>query len=66
MSITVAARSKVWAVFTRSNTTVVGSNLIPGMDDRVFIPSFCCSVCRQRPCDGLILNPRNSTDYAKD
>jgi hypothetical protein len=27
-----------------------------------FILSFCCSVCRERPCDGLISRPRSPTD----
>jgi hypothetical protein len=27
-----------------------------------FILCSCCSVCRQRPCDGLISSPRSPTD----
>jgi hypothetical protein len=27
-----------------------------------FILCLCCSVCRQRPCDGLIPRPRSTTD----
>jgi hypothetical protein len=30
--ITVAARSKAWTVFARSNTEIVGSNPTQGMD----------------------------------
>jgi hypothetical protein len=31
-----------------------------------FILCLCCSVCRQRPCDGLIPRPRRPTDYVQD
>jgi hypothetical protein len=48
--ITVAARSKAWNVFARSNTVIVCSNLTQRMD-----------VCLW-PCDGLIPRPRNPTD----
>jgi hypothetical protein len=27
---------------------------------------LCCSVCRQRPCDGLIPRSRSPTDYIQD
>jgi hypothetical protein len=32
MPITVAARSKAWTIFARSNIEIVGSNLTGGMD----------------------------------
>jgi hypothetical protein len=37
--ITVAARSKTWIVFARSNTRIVGSNPTRGMD--VCVRLFC-------------------------
>jgi hypothetical protein len=37
--ITVTARSKAWTVFARSNTEIVGSNPIRGMD--VCVRLFC-------------------------
>jgi hypothetical protein len=40
--ITVAARSKAWTVFARSNTGIVGSNLTSGMD--VYVRLFCVCV----------------------
>jgi hypothetical protein len=41
--ITVAARSKAWTVFARSNTGIVGSNPTWGMD--VYVRLFCvCAV----------------------
>jgi hypothetical protein len=39
---TVAARSKAWTVFARSNTGIVGSNPTRGMD--VCVRSFCVCV----------------------
>jgi hypothetical protein len=51
--ITVAARSKAWTVFARSNPTQKAWMLVC-----VFILCLCCPVCRQRPCDGLITRPR--------
>jgi hypothetical protein len=60
--ITVAARSKAWTVFARSNTGIVGSNSTEGMD--VCVCVYC--VCRQRPCDGLIPRPRGPTVCVKD
>jgi hypothetical protein len=42
---TVAARSKVWTVFARLNTGIVGSNPTLGMD--VYVCLFCvCVVLR--------------------
>jgi hypothetical protein len=38
----VAARSKAWTVFARSNTGIVGSNLTHGMD--VCVRLFCVCV----------------------
>jgi hypothetical protein len=57
--ITVAARSKAWNVFAHSNTGIVGSNPIQGMDVclRLF---FVC--VRSRLCDGLIPCPWSPTD----
>jgi hypothetical protein len=37
MPITVAARSKAWTVFARSNTGIVGSNPIWGIDVSVYV-----------------------------
>jgi hypothetical protein len=31
-----------------------------------FILCLCCSVCRKRPCDGLIPHPRSPTDCVYD
>jgi hypothetical protein len=31
-----------------------------------FILCLCCSVCRKRPCDGLIPHPRSPADCVKD
>jgi hypothetical protein len=42
LPITVAARSKAWTVFARSNTGIVGSNLTRGMD--VCVRVFCVFV----------------------
>jgi hypothetical protein len=43
--ITVAMRSKAWAVFARLNTGIVGSNLTQGM--YVYVRLFCvCAVLR--------------------
>jgi hypothetical protein len=56
--ITVAARSKAWTVFARSNTEIVVSNPTRGMDVCAFILCFC-SVCKKRSFDGLIPRPRS-------
>jgi hypothetical protein len=42
MSITVAARSKAWNVFGRSNAGIMGSNPTEGMD--VCVRLFCACV----------------------
>jgi hypothetical protein len=55
----VAARTKAYTVF-------VGSNPTRGMDICVRLFCLCCSVCRQRPCDGLIPRPRSPFDCVKD
>jgi hypothetical protein len=48
--ITVAARSKTWTVFARSNAGVFGSNLTQGMDVCVYIYSvFVLSLRRADP-----------------
>jgi hypothetical protein len=45
--ITVAARSKAWTVFARSNPGIVESNPTQGMDVWcVFILCLCCPMCR--------------------
>jgi hypothetical protein len=40
-----AARSKVWTVFSRSNTGIVGSNPTPGMDVCVYVYSVFILFC---------------------
>jgi hypothetical protein len=63
--ITVAARSKAWNVFPRSNTGIVGSNPTQGMV--VCLRVVCVRVpFRQRHCDGLIPRPRSRTDCLQD
>jgi hypothetical protein len=47
--VTVAARSKAWTVFARSDAAIVGSNTTHGMDVwsvYVFILCLCCPVFR--------------------
>jgi hypothetical protein len=46
--ITVAAQSKVWTVFARSNTGVVGLNPTRGMDICVRLFCFCAVLCVSR------------------
>jgi hypothetical protein len=46
MPITVAAWSKAWTVFARSNAGIVGSNPTQGIDVCVRLFCLCCSVCR--------------------
>jgi hypothetical protein len=43
--ITVAARSKAWTVFARSNTGIVGSNPTRGMDVCVRLFCVCVVLC---------------------
>jgi hypothetical protein len=43
--ITVAAQSKAWTVFARSNTDIVGSNPTQGMDDCVHLFCVCVVLC---------------------
>jgi hypothetical protein len=46
MPITVAALSKAWTVFARSNAGIVGSNPTRGMDVCVCVYSvFCVVLC---------------------
>jgi hypothetical protein len=45
MPITVAARSKAWTVFARSNTGIVGSNPTQGMDVYVWVYSVFVLSC---------------------
>jgi hypothetical protein len=62
--ITIAARSKAWTVFARSDAGIVGSNPTQGIDVwcvYAFILCLCCHVFRLRLCDGLITRLRSST-----
>jgi hypothetical protein len=43
--ITVAAQSKAWTVFARSNAGIVGSNLTQGLDIYVRLPCVCVVLC---------------------
>jgi hypothetical protein len=64
--ITVAALSKTWTVFTRSNTVNVGLNPTRGMDFCVRIFSFvlfCVKVAALRRTDP---RPRSHTDCVQD
>jgi hypothetical protein len=45
MPITVAARSKTWTVFPRSNTGIVGSNPTRGMNNCVRLFCVCVVLC---------------------
>jgi hypothetical protein len=45
MPITVAARSKAWTVFSRSNTGIVGSYPTWDMDVRVRLFYVCAVLC---------------------
>jgi hypothetical protein len=44
-SVTVAARSKAWTVFDRSNTGILGSNPTQGMDVCVRLFCVCVVLC---------------------
>jgi hypothetical protein len=57
--ITVAAQSKAWNVFARSNIGIVDWNPTQGMG--VCLRLFCVCV-RKRPCDGVIPRSRSPTD----
>jgi hypothetical protein len=66
--VTVAALSKAWTLFARSDARIVGSN--PTQDMIVwcvhaFILCLCCPVFRKRPCDGLITRPGIPTDCVR-
>jgi hypothetical protein len=52
-----AARSQELTVFTLSNTGIVGSNPIRGME---------VGVCVVLPCDGLVTRPRRPIVYVKN
>jgi hypothetical protein len=43
--VTLAARSKAWTVFARSNTAIVGSNLNWGMNICVRLLCVCAVLC---------------------
>jgi hypothetical protein len=45
LGITVAARSKAWTVFARSNAGIVGSNTAQGMDVCVRLFCVCVVLC---------------------
>jgi hypothetical protein len=45
MTITVAAPSKPWTVFARSDAGIVGSNPIQGMDVCVLLFCVCVVMC---------------------
>jgi hypothetical protein len=45
LPITVAARSKAWTVFARSNSGIVGSNLTRGMDVSLLLFCVCVVLC---------------------
>jgi hypothetical protein len=45
MPITVAARSKAWTVFVRSNTEIIGSNATWRMDVCVHLFCVCAVLC---------------------
>jgi hypothetical protein len=45
LPITVAARSKAWTVFARSNPGIIGSNPTGGMDVCVCVYSVCVVLC---------------------
>jgi hypothetical protein len=64
LPVTVAARSRAWTVFARSDARIVGLNPTQGMNvwcAYAFILCLCCPVFRQRPCDELITRPRTPT-----
>jgi hypothetical protein len=70
LPITVAAQSKVWTVFTRSNTGIVGSNPTRGMN--VCVRLFCvCAVLYTSsglatgwfPVQGVLLTMYNSRNW---
>jgi hypothetical protein len=58
--MTVAARSKAWTVFARSNAGIVGLNPTRGMDVYVCLFSACVVLCIK----GLIPRSRSHTDCA--
>jgi hypothetical protein len=60
--ITVAARSKAWNIFARSNTGIVVSNPAQGMDVCLRLFCVCVVLCRSRPCVGQIPCSRSPTD----
>jgi hypothetical protein len=53
---------KAWTIFASSSAGIVGSNPTWGMDVCLRLFCLCCSVCRWRPCDRLILRRRSPTD----
>jgi hypothetical protein len=66
MPLTVAARTKAWTVFARSNTGIVGSNLIRDMDFcvRFFVfLLFCAQVAASRLADPSQRSPTDCVKY---
>jgi hypothetical protein len=55
--VVVAAHSKARNGFYRSNTSIMGSNPTRSMDMCARFPLLISILCRQTPCDGLILPP---------
>jgi hypothetical protein len=64
--ITLDAPSRAWTVFARLNAGIVGSKPTQGMNICVLLFCFRCSVCRQRPYEGLIPRPKSPTDCVYD
>jgi hypothetical protein len=63
MPVSIAERSKLSTVYDRLNIEIAGSNLARGMDVCLRVSVLCCRcpVGRQRPCVGLIPQPRSPT-----
>jgi hypothetical protein len=66
MPITVAARSKAWNVFARSNTGIVGSTPTRGIDDYLLLFCVCVSCVGIGLATGLVTRPRSPTDCLQD
>jgi hypothetical protein len=61
-----AARSKAWTVFARSNAGIVGSNPIQGMDDCARSFCVCVVLCVGSGLATADPRPRNPTVCAKE
>jgi hypothetical protein len=54
MEVIVVARSKASTVFYHTDTGVLNSTPVGGMDSLYMSAFFCvCILCRQSPCEGL-------------